>query len=470
MSKKLISEVSRIHELIGNKESAKFTSVLKSIITEQSKYEILLNKLTKSSKNKKGEVIKPKLTKDEFYKLVQADPTTNLNNVNLSTASQEELADVKAGKYVPWIIKHYLQPKTERAYGEPGYEQEVKVMKDRFMEDLYKITDDLAKFHKFKNRIQGEKDLNKLTPEDLYDKVKDFSLEKKKASDSEKKEAAKSFKHPGGEIAFKGKNWTVAKITDPGELGRDAACFYGGYHLEPSKKETRWCTSSPGLPQWFYKHIKQGPLYVILPNNWSGEVGEKSGLPAERYQFHFQSNQYMDPADRPIDLIKFLSENEELKDFFKPEFAKGLVDNSGEVLTIDGLSKGSVGKYISLYGLEDLFKNLPKSLKEISIRNTENKDIIIQIPESISEFKDLEMIMFENVIDKLPDSICQLNKLSFLVLLDNKSLTTLPACIPDIENLMFVNTQGCTNLKVPESFTEKGRQIMDGGFDFANID
>ncbi len=61
----------------------------------------------------------------------------------------------------------------------------------------------------------------------------------------------------------------------------------------------------------------------------------KSGLPAYRYQFHFPSNQYMDPADRQIDLVKFLQGEEQgLKEFFKPEFMKGLSQNNGEKVSV----------------------------------------------------------------------------------------------------------------------------------------
>ena len=46
------------------------------------------------------------------------------------------------------------------------------------------------KFERFKNRLPQEyRDINKLTPDTLYDQVKDFSLEKTKASKEEKKEA-----------------------------------------------------------------------------------------------------------------------------------------------------------------------------------------------------------------------------------------------------------------------------------------
>jgi hypothetical protein len=140
----------------------KFTSLLKTIIVEQSRFEVLFNALTKSSEDKSGAKVKPKLTKKEFITLVKADPTTRLNNINIDTASSDELAKVKAGAYVQWLIKNYLNPKTERQLGDNGYEKEVMQVKDTFMEDLYKVTDDLKKFERFKGRLPKEKrDINK---------------------------------------------------------------------------------------------------------------------------------------------------------------------------------------------------------------------------------------------------------------------------------------------------------------------
>ena len=145
----------------------KFTSLLKTIIVEQSRFEVLFNALTKPSEDKTGKKQKPKLSKKEFIDLVKADPTTKLNNIDIDSASSDELAKVKAGKYVQWLIKSYLSPSTERQPGDNGYEKEVKQVKDTFMEDLYKVTDDLKKFDRFKSRIKGEKDINKMSPDQL---------------------------------------------------------------------------------------------------------------------------------------------------------------------------------------------------------------------------------------------------------------------------------------------------------------
>lgn len=447
----------------------KFTSLLKNIIVEQTKFEVLSNALTKPTVDKEGKKQKPKLTQQEFNELLMADPTTKLNNVDLESADPEELKKVKAGSYVAWIIKHYLNPTTERQPGEPGYKEEVAQAKSVYIEDLSKITNDLQKFIRFKSRIQGEKDLNKLTPAQLYDKVKDFSLEKTKASAEEKKEASKTFAHPGGEIVYRGNDWTVVKIKDKGQLGKDAACFYGGYYLEPGKGETRWCTSGPGL-SYFDRYIKDGPLYVVIPNQATGKIGEKSGLPAERYQFHFPTNQFMDVHDHSIDLVKFLNgPMSELKDYFKPEFAKGLTVG-GDQLHIDSFSQGAVGKFIALYGLDDLMESLPETLQNLQIINKDrNADITIKIPESIGRFKNLNYILLENCIESIPDTICNLKGLRFLALMNNPKLKSIPECIQDLPDLLFLNLKGSDNVKVPQSILDRAFEIESRMYNLADF-
>ena len=441
---------------------------MRKIIVEQSKFEVLSNALTMPTVDKEGKKQKPKLTKQEFYELLQADPTTKLNNVDLESATPEDLKKVKAGSYVAWIIKHYLNPTTEREIGDAGYKEEVSQAKSTYIEDLSKITNDLQKFIRFKSRIQGEKDLNKLTPSELYNKVKDFSLEKTKASAEEKKEASKTYAHPGGDVVFRGSNWTVVEISDKTQLGKDAACFYGGYYLEPSKGETRWCTSGPGLT-YFDTYIKNGPLYVIIPNTASDKLGEKSGLPAERFQFHFPSNQFMDVHDHQIDLVKYLNgPMNELKDFFKPEFAKGLT-TGGQTLFIDNFSQGAIGKFIALYGLEDLFDSLPETLEQLQIINRDNNNIIISIPPSITRFKDLNFILFDNCVDNAPDYLCELKKLRFLALMNNPKLKKIPDCVNDLPELMFLNLKGSTNVKIPQPILDRAFDLGENMYNLSGV-
>jgi len=436
----------------------KFTSILRKVILEQSRFELLSDALTKPTKDKEGNKVKPKMSKEEFNQLVQADPTTRLNNVDLGAADSKELEKVKAGKYVQWLIKQYLMPKTERQPGDNGYEREVQQVKETFMEDLYKVTDDLAKFEKFKGKLPQEmRDINKLTPDALYDAVKDFDLTLATTTKSERKAAQV---HPGAKLVFDGPTWRVIEIENKGPVGKEAACFYGG-----NNKETRWCTSTPGTDQWFNRYIKDGPLYVLYRPS-DTDIAPETGLPKERYQFHFQSNQFMDKDDRQQDLVQLLNgPMKELKDFFKPEFAKGLT-TGGEKLVIDSFSHGAVGKFIGLYGIDDLMAQLPDTLKEIQIQNRDNNGVLINIPEEIGRFQNLGMIMFDNCVDRIPESICKLPKLRFLALPNNKELRTIPECIADLPNLYFLNLKGCPNVEIPKKIEDTAFPMGDNMWDF----
>jgi hypothetical protein len=435
----------------------RFTSILRQVILEQSRFEILRDTLTKPAQDKDGKKVKAKMTPQEFLAIVQADPTTKMNNIDPQTANSKELEKIKAGKYVQWLLKNYLTPKTERQFGDSGYDKEVKQVKETFMEDLYKVTDDLKKFDRFKGKLPPEaRDINKLTPDSLYDAVKDFDLTLASTTKAERKSAEV---HPGAKLMYDGDNWRVIEIKDKGVVGKEAACFYGG-----NNQETRWCTSAPGA-SWFDRYIKDGPLYVIFNPN-DTDVAPTTGLPKTRYQFHFPSNQFMDKDDRQQDLVQLLNgPMAELKDFFKPEFAKGLTVG-GQKLVIDSFSHGAIGKFIALYGLDDLINNLPDTLEEFQIQNRDNKsDITIRIPEQIGRFKDLHMILLDNCIESIPDAICTLPKLRFLALINNPKLTSIPECIVDLPSLYFLNLKGSTNVKVPDAIKAKGTDMGGGMWD-----
>jgi hypothetical protein len=437
----------------------KFTSLLKSIIVEQSRFEVLFNALTKPGEDKEGNKTKPKLSKKEFMDLILADPTTRLNNIDIETANSEELGKIKAGSYVPWLVKNYLLPKTESAPGEYSYEKDVKRAKEVFLEDLYKVTDDLKKFERFKGRLPKEmRDINKLTPDQLYDAVKDFDLTLATTTKAERKSAPV---HPGAKLVFDGPDWRVIEIEDKGQVGKEAACFYGGNNVE-----TRWCTSAPGA-SWFERYIKDGPLYVVFNPN-DTDLSPTTGLPKTRYQFHFPSNQFMDKDDRQQDLVALLNgPMNDLKSFFKPEFAKGLTGTAGKDFKVESLSSGAVGKFISLYGLEDLIESLPDTLETFSIQNRDSKETVkIELPQEIGNFKNLAHIITDNVsFRSIPESICELKKLKFLAVMKNPELTTVPECIANLPSLMFLNLKESPNAKIPSSITDKGEEMQPGMWD-----
>lgn len=430
----------------------KFTSLLKSIIVEASNYQIKLEKLTKPRKDKEGKKLKPFLSKEVFDQLVQADPTTRLNDVDLGSTDEKELEKVKAGKYVDWIVQSFLKIPTETQPGDPNYARELKMLQDRFIEDLYKVTEDLKKYERFKGKLPIEKrQIQNLTPEQLYDAVKDFDLTLATTTKAERKSAPV---HPGGKLVYDSPTLRVVEISEKGQVGKEAACFYGGNNIE-----TRWCTSAPGLSHFEY-YIGKGPLYVIFDPS-DTNVAPTTGLPVERYQINFETDSYMDRHDHRFDIIEKLNGPwKDLKPMFKSRFAKGLTESGGTSLKVNGFSSGNVGKFIALYGLEELINAQPDTLTEIQIRNNDKNNIIIKIPETISRFKNLELVLFENCIDSLPDSICKLNNLNFISLMNNPQLRTIPECIADMPNLMFLNTKGSDNIEIPEKIKKRAKSKL----------
>lgn len=429
----------------------KFSNVVKSVILEQGRYEILRDRFTKPKKRDE-KVIPPKLSVEKFDEIVKADPTTRRDGDDIK----------KAGTYVQWLLKQFMalggRAQESAEYGTPAYKGVMSQLENLFFEDLYKTTEDLEKFERFKRQIdQSERDINKHTIDSLFELVKDFSLEKSKATKDDKKEAAKTYEYPGSKVIHRGPQWTVIEIEDQGQLGKDAACFFGGYN-----QETRWCTSAPGL-SYFNTYIKQGPLYVLLRN--SSEGADKTGLPKERFQFHFPSNQFMDINDRQIDLVGFLNENDELKELFKPEFAKGFQKggmNSKQVV-ID-YPRDSSSKYLALYGFDDLFEQLPRDIKRFDFVQSSGgyygadkaTKINLELPNTIGEFKDLEALNLDGVVSSLPEGLGELKNLMFLSLPNNPNLKSIPKSVANLPNLAIINLKGSnSDIDIPEEVSKK---------------
>lgn len=109
-------------------------------------------------------------------------------------------------------------------------------------------------------------------------------------------------------VLHNGKKWIVMTPTT-----ERAACYLG--------VSSQWCTTwgpyslekrNTDRENYFNKYNKQGPLYIII-NKENHE---------EKYQFHFQSKQYMNSSDNQIKTAEFINENEELKYFFFPSFIR----------------------------------------------------------------------------------------------------------------------------------------------------
>jgi len=93
------------------------------------------------------------------------------------------------------------------------------------------------------------------------------------------------------------------RIIEP--LNEPAACYYG--------QGTRWCTSGKNN-NMFDTYAQDGSIYIIIPKHPS--------YPGEKYQFHFESNQFMDPQDDPVDLSALVKKYPGLKNAFWDQGAR----------------------------------------------------------------------------------------------------------------------------------------------------
>ena len=169
----------------------RFTTLLRDLIIENSRFDVLYDKFVKPKKDRK-----PSMTFQILFDIISADPTSRIpEGMTSDNANPQDMEKVKIGKYTQWLLKNYATPNMQVIGiddpNDPAVKGAIKRYQEMFMEDLYKVTGDLMKYEKFKNRLPQEyRDINKLTPSELYDQVKDFSLEKTKATKEEKKEAS----------------------------------------------------------------------------------------------------------------------------------------------------------------------------------------------------------------------------------------------------------------------------------------
>lgn len=149
-----------------------------------------------------------------------------------------------------------------------------------------------------------------------------------------------------------------------------------------------------------------------------------------------------------------LGVNKQLKEELKEKFAKELVGKKGENKIDISYPNDADAKFIVLYGFNDLFENIPDTIGRIILKNTSGDNLGLDIPKSITRFKNLSALVLTNIVRSLPEEIGQLENLEVLSLSNNSELKKLPQSIMNLPELMFVVLSG-SNPELPKGFTEK---------------
>lgn len=222
---------------------------------------------------------------DVFRKIVESDPTW-----------RGEKPD-KMGKFGKWLLSLYIGGRLK-------------------LEDLYKAKEYLTYFVKYNNRIEV-RDINKYKSlVDLYNVVKVF-MDNPEMSTSHSDEIRKI--KEGAEKVYEDNEWLIVV---PHTM--EASCYYG--------KGTQWCTAADKSNNMFDHYNDQGNLYINI-NKISGDISDK-------YQFHFETDSFMDATDSPIEspIYETIGLNEGVLEFYKSiksSFYKKLIEIREEMYCTD---------------------------------------------------------------------------------------------------------------------------------------
>jgi hypothetical protein len=192
--------------------------------------------------------------------------------------------DPDQGKYTDWILKGLI--------GVAKYDQKNKFL-GRFWEDGYKIKNDVNDWKKYKKYLL--KYDNKATDLNHFDDLHHLHIvlslapEIKSAKRAEQEKESLKAAEKDSEKVYNSENYMIVVPKT-----QEASCAYG--------RGTRWCTAATGSNNYFHRYNNQGPLYIVIDKKTQ-----------EKYQFHFQSEQYMDAEDDRLDLDQFFDENPEMK-------------------------------------------------------------------------------------------------------------------------------------------------------------
>lgn len=198
------------------------------------------------------------IDQDVFNKIVKADPT--------------QKPDGSVGSYTKWMLNLYKKGNLK-------------------LEDLYKATEYIGLYIKNKQHLKGV-DMNKFKSlSELFNVIQPFIENPDEfKSNKEKYNEIKD----GAEKLYEDEKWIVIHPKT-----KEASCLYG--------KGTQWCTAAEQSDNMFDYYNEEGKLYI----NINKETGKK-------YQFHFESGQFMDENDIEIKTPIFIliGMTEGLVDFY----------------------------------------------------------------------------------------------------------------------------------------------------------
>ena len=239
---------------------------------------------------------------------------------------------------------------------------------------------------------------------------------------------ANSYKNAGiplTELCFENKEWVVV-ITH----NRESNKILG--------KNTTWCTAGTRYSDMFHSYYDKGPLFVLIKKGFGSKkhINKDASV---RLQFHFETGNYMDANDRPINIQDFLNKNPEIKLYLANHIIKvvsdmGKVDRTGTQKVVEFLTK--LGYAEELIGI--LVKSQPEKLELVDFNLTEEN------VKEIGKITALKQLLLNNCnVCEIPESFTNLKNLKELSIIHDKKLKHIPDFISSLTNLVKIDFSNC---------------------------
>jgi hypothetical protein len=309
-----------------------------------------------------------------FRAVIKADPQTVVNPK--STGYRPEPNDIqRIGRYSKVLLNLFSNGQLK-------------------LEDLRKVHEYLTYAYKYHVPL----DINKIQSlSDIYNSVKKYM----NVDTQDLGVIMNSLSSNDYTTLHNGKKWLILQ-----PLNEKTACYLG--------VGTQWCTTYGPYSMtkhyqdrgnYYDRYNKQGPLYIII-NKQNNE---------EKYQFHFETEQFMDSADRQIKTGELLHDNPEIRNYFFPSFIKKVteIEIEKEFTKLNMLSQED-----ALEIIQKVSGNARKNPLVVAIlsKNQEHVNILIDDENDLkhSVFVDDHDIEFElrhlnDELNTVDDTLRQLN-------------------------------------------------------------
>lgn len=217
-------------------------------------------------------------------------------------------------KYTEWIFREFINNRMRLPEDAPIVKQQL---------------DFFTKSRAALKRMGKPVDITTYTRPQLWELLQE--LEQSGDTDSNRQKEIKLKAHGAKKIYDDG-NWTIIEMTTP-----DVCSYYA--------RGTKWCTSDPETAA---QYLAEGPLYIFYKQN------------KPYAQLHIQSEQFMDPIDRPKHTETL---PEDLKDIVQKTFANLVPEDKKKLYKLFGIKEKVIvypdGGYWGTHDFQTYYLTLP---------------------------------------------------------------------------------------------------------------